>query len=59
MIEPIKRTLGEIDELMRYRNYQPAIDRITEVIEVGVRIFLEGMLPLQGAQVIKHMGNGG
>ena len=47
MIEPIKRTLGEIDELMRYRNYQPAIDRITEVIEVRIRCFLERMLPLE------------
>ena len=49
MIEPIKRTLGEIDELMRYRNYQPAIDRITEVIEVRIRFFLERMLPLEEA----------
>ena len=34
MIDPIQRTLDDIEELMKYRNYQPAIDKITEVIEV-------------------------
>ena len=34
MIDPIQRTLDDIEELMKYRNYQPSIDKITEVIEV-------------------------
>ena len=34
MIDHIQRTLDDIEELMKYRNYQPAIDKITEVIEV-------------------------
>lgn len=33
MIDPIQRTLDDIEELMKYRNYQPAIDKITEVLE--------------------------
>jgi len=33
MIDPIQRTLDDIEELMKYRNYQPSIDKITEVIE--------------------------
>ena len=34
MIDPIQQMLDDIEELMKYRNYQPAIDKITEVIEV-------------------------
>ena len=33
MIEPIKQTLFEVDNLMKYRNYQPVVDKITEIIE--------------------------
>ena len=35
MIDPIQQMLDDIEELMKYRNYQPAIDKITEVLEVG------------------------
>jgi len=33
MIDPIQQMLDDIEELMKYRNYQPAIDKITEVLE--------------------------
>jgi len=33
MIEPIKQTLFELESLMKYRNYQPVVDKITEIIE--------------------------
>merc|ERR1719510_2580331 len=33
MIDPIQQALDDIEELMRYRSYQPAIDKITEVLE--------------------------
>ena len=41
MIEPIKQTLFEVDNLMKYRNYQPVVDKITEIIEqVSAFLFL-------------------
>ena len=33
-IEPLQKSLREIDDLMSYKNYQPAIDRLTEIVEV-------------------------
>ena len=34
-IEPLQKSLREIDDLMSYKNYQPAIDRLTEIVEVN------------------------
>ena len=34
MIDHLQRELDDIEELMKYRSYQPAIDKITEVLEV-------------------------
>ena len=33
MIEPIKDTLFSVEDFIKYRNYQPAIDKLTEIIE--------------------------
>jgi len=32
-IDPLEQTLREIDDLMSYKNYQPAIDRLSEIVE--------------------------
>merc|ERR1712018_436839 len=32
-IEPLQKSLREIDDLMSYKNYQPALDRLTEIVE--------------------------
>merc|ERR1712226_732196 len=32
-VEPLQQTLREVEDLMMYKNYQPAIDRLTEIVE--------------------------
>jgi len=54
MIEPIKETLFQVDDLMKYRNYQPAIDRITEIIE---QVPWDPYLREQRADAYLGMGN--
>lgn len=54
MIEPIKETLWQIDDLMKYRNYQPAIDKITEIIE---QVPWDPYLREQRADAYLGMGN--
>ena len=38
-VEPLQQTLREVEDLMMYKNYQPAIDRLTEIVEVRIQIF--------------------
>jgi len=54
MIEPIKKTLWEVEDLMKYRNYQPAVDRITEIIE---QVPWDPYLREQRADAYLGMGN--
>ena len=36
LVEPLQRSIQEVIDFMSYKNYQPAIDRLTELVEVSL-----------------------
>ena len=38
LVEPLQRSIQEVIDFMSYKNYQPAIDRLTELVEVRLLI---------------------
>lgn len=34
MVEPLQRSIAEVHDFMANKNYQPAVDRLTELVEV-------------------------
>ena len=36
IIEPLQKSLEEVNSFISYKNYQPAIDRLTELVEVKI-----------------------
>ena len=38
IIEPLQKSLEEVNSFITYKNFQPAIDRLTELVEVKVNL---------------------
>ena len=34
IIDPLQKSIEEVNAFMQYKNYQPALDRLTELVEV-------------------------
>jgi predicted DNA-binding protein len=33
IIEPLQKAINEVQDFILYKNYQPALDRLTEIVE--------------------------